>query len=101
MNFSALLGLVAAFGVFIVTMVTSTKEYNVFLDYHAFLIVMGGTVAVSLLSFSGSKLLALLKVFFKRVLKPSDDLRVALEEIIDVAKGYRENSNYRRKFCLR
>lgn len=94
MNFSALIGIVLAFGVFIGAVVTATENYKVFLDYHAFLIVIGGTVAVALLSFSGSKLFALFRIFFRRVLGQSEEVRVALHEIVDVSKGYRENEKY-------
>lgn len=96
MNLSALTGLILAFAVLIGTMITSTKNAKVFLDAHAFMIVIGGTLAASLLSFSGKKLLVLTKVFFKRILGRSDEMMIAIKEIVDLAKGYRENDNYLR-----
>lgn len=98
MNFSSLFGLVLAFVVLIGTIVLSTgKESKVFLDIHAFMIVIGGTLAASLLSFSMSKIVVLLKVFFKKVLGRTDEIMVALHEVVDLAKGYRENDNYLRE----
>lgn len=96
MNFSALTGLILAFAVLVGTMITSTKNAKVFLDGHAFMIVIGGTLAASLLSFSGKKLLVLTKVFFKRILGRSDEIMIAIREIVDLSKGYRENDNYLR-----
>ena len=94
MNFSSLIGLMMALIVCIGGAVTSTKDWKVFLDWHAVLIVVGGTVAASLLSFSGSKMLALLKIFFKRVLGKNEEMQVAITEIVLVAKGYRENEKF-------
>ncbi|UYL07584.1 MotA/TolQ/ExbB proton channel family protein [Bdellovibrio sp. SKB1291214] len=96
MNLSALLGLLMAFSVMIGAMVTSTDKAKIFLDTHAFVIVIGGTIAASLLSFSAKKLLSLMKVFFKRTLGKNDDINVAIVEMVDLAKGYRENENYLR-----
>lgn len=91
MNFSALVGLFLAIGVFVAAAATATENAAIFLDWHAFLIVFGGTIAVSLLSFSGSKLVALMRIFFRRVLGTNGEVRVALTEIVELAKGYREN----------
>lgn len=96
MNLSALLGITLAFTVLIGTMITSTSNAKVFLDVHAFMIVIGGTLAASLLSFSGKKLFALTKVFFRRVLGKNDEIDTAIREIVDLAKGYRDNDNYLR-----
>ena len=94
MNFSSIIGILLAFGVLIGTILTSTKDSKVFLDYHAFLIVIGGTLAASLLSFSGKKMIQLTKVFFKKILGKTNELYTAIEEIVDLSKGYRENDNY-------
>lgn len=99
MNFSALLGILLAFGVFIGAAATAVKDMKVLLDYHAFMIVIGGTLAASLVSFSGKTILVLLKVFFKRVLGKNDEAQVAIEEIVDLARGFRENDNYLRDKC--
>lgn len=97
MNLSSIIGLVLAVGVLIGTMVLSTKESHVFMDVHAFMIVIGGTIAASLLSFSGAKMFALFKVFLKKVLGRSEEIDIAIKEIVDMAKGYRENDNYIRE----
>jgi chemotaxis protein MotA len=94
MNLSALLGILMAFSVLIGAMITSTDKAKVFLDGHAFVIVIGGTIAAALLSFSAKKMYLLIKVFFKKVLGKNEELSVAISEIVDLAKGYRENESY-------
>jgi chemotaxis protein MotA len=94
MNFSAITGIILAFVVALITAVTSTDSYTVFLDYHAFTIVIGGTFAASLLSFSGKKLWLLTKIFIKRVLFKNEEVNQAVNEIVDLATGFRNDENY-------
>lgn len=94
MNFSALIGLILAFTVAIAAAVTSTDNWRIFVDVHAALIVIGGTAAVALLSFSGSKLISLMRIFFRRVLGSNDEVTVAIREIVELAKGYRDNEKH-------
>lgn len=94
MNFSSLIGLILSLSIVVVSIATATKNYTVFLDAHAFLIVIGGTTAASLLSFSAPKMLNLLKVFLRRVLGKNEELQTAIKEIVDLAKGYRDNDKY-------
>lgn len=96
MNFSSLIGLILSIAVVVVSIVTSTKDTKMFLDAHAFVIVIGGTIAAALLSFSGKKMFVLVKVFFRRVLGRTDEMQLAIDEIVDLAKGYRDNENYLR-----
>lgn len=94
MNFSSLSGLILAIVVLVGAMVSSTSNAKVFLDAHAILIVIGGTFAASLLSFSGKKMLLLTGIFFKRVLGKNNEVTTVMTEIVDLAKGYRENEEY-------
>lgn len=94
MNFSSIFGIVLAFSVLIGAMMTSTSNSKVFLDPHAFLIVIGGTFAASLLSFSGKKMWMLIKIFFRRVLGRNNEISIVIHEVVDLAKGFRENENY-------
>jgi chemotaxis protein MotA len=94
MNFSSIIGLVLSIVVFFGAALTSTKEYKVFLDLHAALIVFGGTIAVALVSFNGSSMLNMIMVVFKRVLQNDvDKFDSLIKEVVRVAKAYRENSN--------
>jgi chemotaxis protein MotA len=94
MNFSAIFGLLLSLVVFFGAALTSTKEYKVFLDYHAALIVFGGTIAACMVSFNGSSVFNMVKVVFKRVLRNDMDRYESLiKEVVDVAKAYRDNPN--------
>ena len=97
MNISSLLGLILAIGVLVGTIFLSTSNSHVFLDVHAFLIVIGGTLSASLIGFSGKKIFLLIKVFFRKVLGKNDEFKTAISEIVDLAKGFRENDNYLRE----
>ena len=95
MNISPLLGLFMAVGVVLTTIVMSTKNPGAFLDSHAAIIVIGGTTAAALLSFSSRTMFQMLKVFFTRVLKGTlNRYEEVIEEIVDLARGYREDPNY-------
>lgn len=94
MNISALVGIILALVVGAVTVMTSTSNWKVFLDYHAFMIVIGGTFAASLVSFSGKKLWLLFKIFFKRVLGKGEETQICVRELVELAKGYRDNDRY-------
>ncbi|MCB9025282.1 MAG: MotA/TolQ/ExbB proton channel family protein [Bdellovibrionaceae bacterium] len=95
MNLSPIFGLAMAVGVVITTVIMSTNKPTVFLDSHAAIIVIGGTIAATLLSFSAKTMIGMLKVFFSRVLKGTlNRYDEVITEIVDLAKGYRENSNY-------
>jgi chemotaxis protein MotA len=96
-NLSAILGILLSFSVLVGAIITSTDKAKVFLDTHAFVIVIGGTLAASLLSFSAKKIFMLTRVFLKRVIGKNDEINVAISEIVDLAKGYRENENYLRE----
>lgn len=71
MNFSTMLGFLASAGVFVAAVFMSSANFSIFLDLHAFLIVVGGTGAASLVCFSLPKVLALFRVFFLRIIGAS------------------------------
>jgi chemotaxis protein MotA len=97
MNFSAVIGLIMAVAVLGGTIFLSSKSAHMFLDPHAFLIVIGGTLAASLLSFSGTKMIVMVRVFFRKVIGKNEEMKVAMEELVDLARGFRENDNYLRE----
>ncbi|MFN3454709.1 MAG: motility protein A [Pseudobdellovibrio sp.] len=94
MNISSVLGLLLAVVVFIAAAVTSTKDAKVFLDAHAVLIVVGGTISAALLSFSFTRLKSLFTIFLKKVLGSEKEFSAVVGEIVDLARGYRENNEY-------
>jgi chemotaxis protein MotA len=95
MNFSSLFGIALALSVFLGAAITSTKDYKVFLDFHAFLIVIGGTFAATMISFSIGNIFNMLKIFVRKILgNELSEYEFVIKEIVDLAKGYRDNPNY-------
>lgn len=94
MSVSTVLGLIMALGVFLWTTLTSTESSGVFLDAHAAMIVIGGTIAASMISFSFVRIRALTKIFFKKALGRENDTGKVVDEIVDLARGYRQDNNY-------
>lgn len=90
MNFSTLVGFLFSITVFGAAIVTSAKNFRIFLDSHAALIVIGGTMAASSVCFSVPKILGLVRVFFRRMLGRSKRNYAALiEEIVSLSQASR------------
>jgi chemotaxis protein MotA len=95
MNFSSVIGIIAACVVLVGAVISSTSGMEIFLNEHGILIVVGGTAAASLISFPLSDFLKILKAFFNKVIlgrvtKPDDLIR----EIVSLAQGYRRDPNH-------
>ncbi len=94
MNISSIVGLSLACLVFLGTAFTSAGSAKVFWDPHALLIVIGGTIAASFLGFSFKRMKALFFIFYKKVLGNEKEISTVIGEIVDLARGYRENDTY-------
>lgn len=95
LNKSSASGLILALFVFLAIVLTSTKNPLVFLDWHAGLIVIGGTAAAAMLSFSAKNIIQLSKVFATRVLKSTQkQYSDVIEEMVDIATNYRNDESY-------
>ncbi len=85
MNPSSLVGLVLGLGVMYAAMTATTDNMSFFLDFHGILIVVGGTAAAASISFPISKIAALLRVFFLRVLgKNRVDYQSAITQLLEL-----------------
>ncbi len=92
MNFSGLLGILAAIGVTSYAILDSTKNPKIFLDPHGIIIVIGGTVTVALISFSFKKLFAAVKIVFRKTLgREKDNFMNVIALIVKLADVYRTN----------
>jgi chemotaxis protein MotA len=90
MNLSTMVGFLLSITVFGVAIVKSAKDFRIFLDEHAILIVIGGTAAASCVCFSLPKVLGLLKVFFRRILgKSKRNYPGLIQEIIALSQASR------------
>ncbi len=95
MNISAVLGVIAALGVLIFGIATSAQSPMVFLDLHGILIVFGGTAAAALMCFPFRFYVQVLKVIWLKFLGNYAIRReLVIREIVDLAKGNRENPEY-------
>lgn len=80
-------GSVLAFGVL------SSGRWEVFFDAHAILIVVGGSIAASSISFQIDHIISLFRVFFKRVIIGRKENYVSLiKELMSLAEAYRMKS---------
>jgi chemotaxis protein MotA len=90
MNFSTLIGFGASLTVFVVAMLMSTDNSRVFADAHAMLIVVGGTMAASLVCFSLPQVAGLFRVFLRRMISgKKKDFNGLIDQIAELSKGYR------------
>ncbi|KYG65820.1 hypothetical protein AZI86_01735 [Bdellovibrio bacteriovorus] len=93
MNFSALVGIIAALAVFFTTILTATSARSVFLDPHGILVVFGGTLAATMLCFPLKTIPALFKVMGRKFLsKYGHQHEIVVLEIVDLAKAQQENA---------
>src|SRR4051812_31732197 len=91
MNISTLIGFLLSFGVFFGALIMSSRNLIVFLDYHAILIVIGGTMSASFVCFSLPRVAGLLKVFAKRMLGTNKKNYMALiDEIVSLSQAFKK-----------
>jgi len=90
MNFSSFIGFALAGTVFTAALMTSTKNYMVFLDTHALLIVVGGTISASCICFPVGKVMGMVKVFLRRILGGGKrDYMALIDEVVALAAANR------------
>jgi chemotaxis protein MotA len=95
MNFSTIFGILVAFGVLVISITMATKNPIVFLDPHGILIVIGGTAAAGLMCFPLRSFIRVGGVIMNKFLGAySTRHEVVIHEIVDLARGVRENPEY-------
>lgn len=95
MNISSVLGVIGALAVLIFGVATSAKSPLVFLDVHGILIVFGGTAAAALMCFPMHFYVQVGRVIWQKFLGNYAIRReIVIREIVDLAKGARENPEY-------
>ena len=92
MNLKSIIAFIMAGSVFGLGVFTSTNNPMAFIDYHAALIVFGGTVAVTAISFQIDKMFLMMKVFYNRVVK---GYKI---DYVDVNQNQNQNQNNLKNF---
>ena len=91
MNLGTLIGFLVASFVFVASVIMSFRNVGVIVDIHAGLIVLGGTASVALVCFPISQIIALFKVFIKRLLgKNRRNYEDVLREITILSEARRK-----------
>jgi chemotaxis protein MotA len=91
-NFYSLIALLLAGSVFFIGVFTATDNTSAFLDFHAALIVFGGTAAVTAISFQMDRMWAMLKVVYFRVVKGKRvDYVAVIRDLMTVGEAYRKS----------
>ncbi len=87
MNISSLFGVLLGIGILGASIHESGMEAAFFLNFHGVVIVLGGTLAAASISYPLTKVFALMKVFFLRVLgRNKIDFAEVIETIIELNK---------------
>jgi chemotaxis protein MotA len=97
MNLSSLIGIVSALIVLVAAIVSSSKSQAIFLNAHGILIVLGGTAAAALMCFPFRFYFGIAKIFAQKFLgNYSTRYDLVISELVDLARGVRENPDYMR-----
>ncbi len=92
MNIKSIIAFVMAFSVFGFAVLTATDNPMAFIDLHAVLIVFGGTIAVTAISFQIDRMFLMISVFFNRVVKGHKiDFVSIIKQLMILAEAYRTN----------
>lgn len=95
MNFFSLLGFVLAGLVFTFGVMTTTSDPSKFIDMHAILIVVGGSIAATSIAFQLDRLAVLFRVFLRRVLGGrKTDYVTVITDLMRLADAYRGNGDF-------
>ncbi len=88
MNLSTPFGFLLGLAVIAFAVTSGIDNSRVFLDPHAAIIVLGGTVAVSFIMFPFKHLLHIIRVYFLVLVgKPSSRTHQTIQEIVEISKG--------------
>lgn len=92
MNISFLLGVIAAFSVFLGAIFSATNNTSVFVNGHAFLIVIGGTFAAALISFPIGELYKIQVIIFRKMIgKYGIKTSELIYDIVKLAEGHKDD----------
>ncbi len=88
MYISAVLGILAGFGIVVGAIITGTDSYSTFLHFDGLLIVVGGSLANAFMSYPAPQVSKALMAIIEMVHKPkhgAEDLRSQVEQMVGLA----------------
>lgn len=92
MNFAGLLGIISAVSIAVFAVLDGSKNVKIFADLHGIVIVIGGTIAVALLSFNFKSLFNALRFVVSRVLGAENiDYLGTITSIVEISEAYRKD----------
>lgn len=92
MNFSVVIGVLLAGAVVYFGAIASLADPIIFLDSHALILVLGGTLAAALIAFPIRKIVGLVKILFTKVLlNKTVKAKDVCEELLSAAQTARSN----------
>jgi chemotaxis protein MotA len=93
MNVIQVVSIIFALAVFLFAVLTSTEDPTAMLDVHGMLIVIGGTIGASSVSFQLDRVFMMLKVFWKRNIRGKKPNYInCIKELMKLADLYRNDS---------
>ena len=94
MNFLAILSFASAFGIIGWAALSSTDNPRTFLDPHGMVIVFGGTIAATAISFQLDRTVLMTKVFWGRIVRSkSVNFAALIRELMKIADAYRNEAS--------
>ncbi len=95
MNISSIASLLLAVFVFVFGVYSATDDFMAFVDWHAALIVFGGTMAVAAISLQMDRIILMMKIFYLRVIRTYKVEYVdVMKELLLVAEKRRKGESY-------
>lgn len=94
MDFATIIGLGAGFALVIAAMMGG-GSMAAYVDGPSIMIVFGGTIAVTMISFSIPEILNAQRLIFRTIFRPRDDVQSAAREVIEMAERLRRQGGER------
>jgi chemotaxis protein MotA len=86
MSFTTIIGILGAFGLFIGSILISTDNFAVFLSFSSFLMVVGGTLAATFISYEPRYVILSLKLIWRIVFSPKIGRNLLKSEVGRIIK---------------
>jgi chemotaxis protein MotA len=94
---SSILGIVIAFAILWLSVMSTTENQMMYLNALALMLVVGGTLAAAILTFSLSEAERFAHTFIRAFMKPVISRTDAINEVLSLAAGYRADPDHFRK----